>query len=218
MAAPTSRAWSSTGSIASLRCSAMASAASSTCWTSSERPAISASSGSVQSISTTWTAINSAPFDAIPTTRRTSRSSLGPPLRATTARRNAGLSVSGIGGHDTTATLAGGSAGQAGGRRSVLPAIRDVGDHRVLATEDGGLEALGRLVVEEPVPPVAGHEFGEHDDRDRRLLVRRPSLVQDVEIGEDRRDDRPVRRLDDHQGHARDLALPASPQRVAGIV
>ena len=48
---------------------------------------------------------------------------------------------------------------------------------------------------------------------DRRLLVGRPGLVEDVEVGDDRRDDRPVRRLDDDQRHVRQLALPARAQR-----
>ena len=43
-----------------LNASAISSAESRTRWTSSERPAMSASSGRVQSISTTWTAISSA--------------------------------------------------------------------------------------------------------------------------------------------------------------
>src|SRR3954471_22741684 len=38
----------------------------------------------------------------------------------------------------------------------VAAAIRDVGDHRVLASDERRLEALRGLVVEQPVPPVAG--------------------------------------------------------------
>src|SRR5688572_17211726 len=96
------------------------------------------------------------------------RASLGPPLRATTARWKTGVSVSGIAGHDTTATFGSrwrrSAAGahsaadrSAGAPGSVLAAIRDVGDDGVLASEDRRLEALGGLVVEQPVPPVAGH-------------------------------------------------------------
>jgi len=59
-AAPTSRAWSRTGSRVAFDASATASAMSRIRWASSELPAMSASSGSVQSISTTWTAITSA--------------------------------------------------------------------------------------------------------------------------------------------------------------
>ena len=42
---------------------------------------------------------------ARPATSRTIRASLGPPLRAMTARRKGAVSVSGMGGHDTTAPL-----------------------------------------------------------------------------------------------------------------
>src|SRR5688572_10425530 len=45
--------------------------------------------------------------------------------------------------------------------------VRDVRDDGVLATEEGGLEAACRLVVEEPIPPVARDVLGQHDDRDR---------------------------------------------------
>ena len=40
-------------------------------------------------------------------------------------------------------------------------------------------------------------------------LSGRPGLVEDVEVGDDRRDDRPERRLDDDQRDVRQLALPA---------
>ena len=48
-------------------------------------------------------------------------------------------------------------------------------------------------------------------------LVGRPGLVEDVEVGDDRPDQRAVRRLDDHQRHARQLAFPARAQRL-GLV
>ena len=79
------------------------------------------------------------------------------------------------------------------------------------------MSRLRGLVVEQPVPPVAGDVLGQDDDRDRRLLVRRPGLVEDVEVGDDRRDDRPVRRLDDDQRHVRELALPARAERVGRL-
>ena len=41
-----------------------------------------------------------------------------------------------------------------------------------------------------------------------RLLVRRPGQVEDVEIGRQRPDQGAVRRLDDHQRDAGNLALP----------
>ena len=96
--------------------------------------------------------------------------------------------------------------------RQWLAPVRDVGDDRVLAAEQGRLEALGGLVVEQPVPPVARHVLGQDDDGDRRLLVRaaRPGRGRRGRRG--RADDRPVRRLDDDQGDARDLALPALAQ------
>ena len=149
------------------------------------------------------------------------RASVGPPLRATTARRNAGVSVSGIAAsHDTTGARAAGApprwrrrstAGRSAVRRSV--ASRRYGTSAMTVCSrptEGRLEALGGLVVEQPVPPVAGDVLGQDDDRDRRLLVRRPGLVEDVEVGDERRDERPVRRLDDDQRHARAPGAPSA--------
>ena len=95
-----------------------------------------------------------------------------------------------------------------------LATIGHVRDDRVLAAHERGLEPLGRLVVEQPVPPVAGDVLGQDDDRDRGLLVRRPGVVEHVEVGDDRVDERAVRRLDDDQRDARQLALPALAQRL----
>ena len=226
-AAPTSRACSRTGSSVTLDASATASAMSRTRWTSSERPAMSASSGSVQSISTTWTAISSALVRRRPdATSCTIRSSLGPPFRATTARLNAGASASGMAvtipprESSTVRRIASAAVGVRD-RRPARPArvslapVRDVGDDRVLAPDQRRFEPLRGLVVEHPVPPAPGDVLGQDDDRERRLLVRRPGLVEDVEVGDDRRDQRPVRRLDDDERHAGELPLPALAQRVA---
>ena len=74
----------------SCACSAVASAMSRTRCASSDRPAMSASSGSVQSISTTWTPTSSLPLLRQLAGERTMRASLGPPESASTARRNTG--------------------------------------------------------------------------------------------------------------------------------
>ena len=58
---------------------------------------------------------------------------------------------------------------------------------------------------------MAGDVFGDDHERDRRLLVRRPGRIEDVEVGEQRSDEGPVRRLDDDQRDARDLALEVGP-------
>src|SRR6185503_11194933 len=212
IAAATSRACRSTGSSFTLNASAISSAESRTCCTSSDRPAMSASSGSVQSISTTWTAISSAlVLAARLATSRTIRASLGPPLRASTARWNCAVSISGMEGHDTTATVR--IWGVQTPPRGSLAPVRDVRDDGVLATEDGLLEPLRRLVVEDPFPPVAGDVLGEDDDRDRGGLVGWPGLLEHVEVRDDRRDHGPIGRFDDHERHARDLPLPALADR-----
>ena len=51
--------------------------------------------------------------------------------------------------------------------RSVAASIRDVGDDRVIATDQLGLQSLRGLVIQQPVPPVAGDVLGQDDDRDR---------------------------------------------------
>ena len=105
----------------------------------------------------------------------------------------------------------------------VLAPVRDVHDDRVRPAEQHRPQPLGRLVVEDPLPPVAGDVLGDDHEGDRRVLVRRPGRVEHVEVGEQRADERPVGRLDDDQRHARDLALPAvaharRPSRVVGDV
>jgi hypothetical protein len=63
---------------------------------------------------------------------------------------------------------------------------RDVGDDRVFAPHELGLESLRELVIQQSVPPMAGDVLGQHDDGDRGLLVGRPSLIEDVEVGDER--------------------------------
>ena len=200
---------------------------------SSDRDATSASSGRVQSISTTWTATSSAFVGrASSQASRTIRSSLGPPLTAMTTRRiacglasgtavtipPAGAAVSRserllVPGRPAAAVVSAGPppslpvGALEPGR--VLASVRDVDDDGVGPAEEGRPEPLRRLVVEDPLPPVAGDVLGDDDERDRRLLVRRPGSVEDVEVGEQRPDERPVRRLDDDERDARHLALPA---------
>src|SRR6478752_2181497 len=230
MAAPTSRAWSRTGSRVCLDSSATASAESRTCWTVSERLAMSVSRGSVQSISTTWTAMSSALASlACSATSLTTRASLGLPLRAMTARLKAGVWVSDMGGgHDTT--------GVAGLRPLVLvramvgvevvlllAPVRHVHHDRVRAPEQHGPQPLGRLVVEDPLPPRARHVLGDHHERDRLQLARGPRGVEHVEVGEQRTGERAVRRLDDDEGHPGDGPLEFGAQarrqlRVVGDV
>ena len=205
IAAPTSRAWSRTGSIVTFDSSAIASAdvedaldlLGATGDVGVERQ------GPVDLDDVDGDDLGLVRARPCSATSRTIRASLGPPLRARTARRKAGAVGVGHG-------LRGGSAraaderpsalgrtavtipprshptvrGRRGPGRQCLAAIRDVGDDRVLATDERGLEPLGRLVVEQPVPPVAGDVLGQDDDRDRGLLVRRPGLVEHVEVGE----------------------------------
>ena len=49
------------------------------------------------------------------------------------------------------------------------------------------------------------------------LLVGRPGRVEDVEVRLERSDERPVRRLDDDQRHARHLAFPLLAERLGVI-
>src|SRR6478752_1827782 len=216
---------------------------SSTRCASSDRPATSASRGSVQSISTTWTPTSSAlagraSSDASATIDRSVR----PPDSATTARRNWGADVSATGyGSSAFSTTPDERLGHASGgssrrvtippavtrpasaRRHPRPAsglvvvaapVGDVRDDRVLPADELRLEPLRRLVVEQPVPPALGDVLGEDDDRRGRLLVRRPGDVEDVEVRHDRADERAERRRHDDERDARQLAGPAHAERV----
>src|SRR5712671_944409 len=100
---------------------------------------------------------------------------------------------------------------------SVATAIRNVGDDRVLASEEGRLQPLGRLVIQHAVPPVAGNVLRQDDDRDGRRDVCRPARIEDVEVGGNGADEGPIWRLDDDQRDARELALPAASKLVAGL-
>ena len=146
---------------------------SSTRCASSDRPATSASSGSVQSISTTWTPTSSAlagraSSDASATIDRSVR----PPDSATTARRNWGADVSATGvGSSAFSTTPDERVGHASGgssRRVTIPPavsapasarrhrrqssglvlvaspVGDVRDDRVLAPDEHGLEPFRR--------------------------------------------------------------------------
>ena len=68
-------------------------------------------------------------------------------------------------------------------------------------------KALGRLVVEHSLPPAARDVLRDDHERDRLWLARRPRRVEDVEVGKQRAGEGPVRRVDDDQRDARDLAL-----------
>ena len=70
-------------------------------------------------------------------------------------------------------------------------------------------QPLGRLVVEDPLPPVAGDVLGDHDERDRRRLVGRPGRVEDVEVGRERPGSARYGDSTTTSGDARHLALPA---------
>ena len=137
--------------------------------------------------------------------------------RSTRTRRSAGLRP--LSGRLPPIIRLPSRAGRAlGSRRSVAaPPVGDVRDHRVLAADERRLQPLGGLVIQQPVPPVPGDVLGQDDDRDRRGLLGRPGEVEDVEVGGDRADQGPVRRLDDDERDARELALPALAQRLAGL-
>ena len=73
----------------------------------------------------------------------------------------------------------------------VLAPVRDVDDDRVGPPEQHRPESLRRLVVEDPLPPAASHVLGDDDEGDRRLAVRRPGRIEDIEVGEERSGQRP---------------------------
>ena len=56
-------------------------------------------------------------------------------------------------------------------------------------------QPLGRLVVEDPLPPAARDVLGDHDEGDRLRLVRRPGRVEHVEVGEQRAGQRSIRAI-----------------------
>ncbi len=87
----------------------------------------------------------------------------------------------------------------------------------------GGPQLLGRLVVEHPLPPVPSHVFGDQDERDWILLVRRPGPVEHVEVGHQWGDERPIGRLHQDQrnvgnGLSPELANLVAPGGVVGDV
>jgi len=66
-------------------------------------------------------------------------------------------------------------------------------------------EAHRRLAVEEPLPPVARDELGEHHGD--RTVVR---LVDRVDVLQEGREERPEGRLDDIEGDVAPEPLPAA--------
>src|ERR1035437_9740403 len=135
MAAPTSRACTSTDSSLAWRCSATPLAMSRTRCASSDRSATSASSGCVQSSSTTCTATSSACADRVTSmSRRMTVVSTGPPLRAMTARRKTGGFASGT---DPPFSSRVAAINRARGR-TIPPARRCVRAEGQLTDTDGG--------------------------------------------------------------------------------
>jgi hypothetical protein len=67
--------------------------------------------------------------------------------------------------------------------------VGDVGHHDVLAEEEGALDEESRLIVEEMLPPVLGHEFRD-DDGDHVILAESEEMVEVLEEGLEQR---PVR-------------------------
>ena len=89
----------------------------------------------------------------------------------------------------------------AGSGYDVAP-VRDLGDEDVLAAQQRLADPPAVLVVEEPLPPVARHVLGEQHDEHVVAVARRRVL----EVADERPDERAVRRLDDDERHARQLA------------
>src|SRR5215813_7295912 len=82
-------------------------------------------------------------------------------------------------------------------RRGSAEVIGDVGNHDVLAEEEGAFDEESRLVVEEMLPPVPGDELG-NDDGDHVVLTQGKEVV---EVLEERLEKRPVGRAQDYQGN-----------------
>src|SRR6267142_814549 len=74
----------------------------------------------------------------------------------------------------------------------LLEVVWDVYDDGVRAEQERGLETECRLAVQKPLPPVMRDEFGEYH-RDRPVA----RLAHRVDVLEERREKRSVRRLDD---------------------
>ena len=66
---------------------------------------------------------------------------------------------------------AGAVAGFSGLFLVLLAPVGHVDDDRVLATQQGLAQPPRRLVVEDPLPPAARHELGDHYEGDRRLVI-----------------------------------------------
>ena len=127
------------------------------------------------------------------------------------------------GGHDTTATCQSGfgaswsvpgrstrcvpskSSGSRGGTGRRRPRCAAGRGARSAAASPTGCRGAA--------PTSSGDVLGDDDEGDRRGLVRRPGRVEHVEVGQQRSGQRPVRRLDDDQRDARDLALQGARAR-----
>jgi hypothetical protein len=75
----------------------------------------------------------------------------------------------------------------AGGEAQPNLSGADMGRRRspCVRAHERGFQPFGGLVIQQPVP-MAGHVLGKHHDRDGRLLVWRPSLVEYVQVGDHR--------------------------------
>jgi hypothetical protein len=58
--------------------------------------------------------------------------------------------------------------------------IGNIGNHDVLAEEEGALDEESRLVVEQMLPPVPGDELG-NDDGDHVVLAQGEEVVEVLE-------------------------------------
>src|SRR3989304_3215746 len=83
-----------------------------------------------------------------------------------------------------------------------LAAIGHADDDRVRTPDECCAEPLGGRVVEQALPPAASYVLGDDHERDRSLLVLWPALVDDVEVGQQRADERTEGRLGDDERHA----------------
>src|SRR5204863_536120 len=78
--------------------------------------------------------------------------------------------------------------------RAAAGEVRHVDHHRVRAPDQRRAQPPSRLVVERPLPPVAGHELGQDHEGDRSLLVG-DGPVQRVEVSDHQlRQRQPARR------------------------
>src|SRR5581483_754466 len=92
--------------------------------------------------------------------------------------------------------------------------IWNVGHDHAWPEQQGGLQPQSRLVMEQVLPPFPRYELGQHHDDG----LARVSLLQRVDVCQQRRQQRSVGRLDDRQGDRYVRGLPFLTHRLSRLI